>query len=71
MPAGDYDTIVIAGFGTWSKDPAGSLPRFGTFQVSTSALNPYVSVFVFQNPDENGNVILSSANTKPADKPLP
>lgn len=68
---GDYDTVTMSGFGTWSKDAAGAAPRFGTFQVSTSPAYPYVSIFVFQNPDENGNVVLSSANTKPAEKPLP
>jgi hypothetical protein len=71
MPAGDYDTVTVSGFGTWSKDVSGDPPRFGTFHISTSPTTPYVSVFVFQNPDENGNVILSSANTKPAEKPLP
>lgn len=67
---GDYDTVTMSGFGTWSKDSPAT-PRFGTFQVSTSPAYPYVSIFVFQNPDQNGNVVLSSANTKPVERPLP
>jgi hypothetical protein len=56
---GDYDVVTVSGFGRWSKD-------------AEAQITPgYVSIFVFQNPDANGGVVLSNANTKPADKPLP
>ncbi len=70
---GDSDTIQFSIFGSWSKDPAGALPRLATVHVSKSAANPYVGILVYRSPDpDNGdNVIQSSANTKPVEKPLP
>src|SRR5262249_23980931 len=68
---GDYDTVSFSGFGTWSKDAADASPRFVSGQVSLASQAPYVGILVFQNPDSDDNVVLSSANTKPADKPLP
>jgi len=70
-PPGDYDTVSFSGFGTWSKDEPDSPPRFATVQVSLSPEFPYVGILVFQEPDEKDNPIQSSANTKPAEKPLP
>jgi hypothetical protein len=67
MPEGDYDIVTVSGFGRWSKDDQDAQPRFATAQISPS----YASIFVFQNPDANGGVVLSNANTKPAEKPLP
>lgn len=71
LPPGDYDTVSFSGFGTWSKDDPDHAPRFATGQISISLDVPYVGVIVFQNPDENDNVVLSSANTRPAEKPVP
>ena len=70
-PPGDYDTISFSGFGTWSKDEPDSAPRFAAVHVSTNPEFPYVGILVFQTPDEEDNPIQSSANTKPAQKPLP
>ena len=70
-PPGDYDTVSFSGFGTWSKDEPDSPPRFAAVQVSLSPEFPYVGILVFQEPDEKDNPIQSSANTKPAEKPLP
>ena len=67
LPAGEYDIVTLSGFGRWSKDAPDAAPRFATAQF----LPGYVSVFVFQNPDPALNVVLSNANTKPAEKPLP
>ncbi len=63
----DYDVVTVSGFGRWSKDAEDAAPRFMTAQFTPS----YVSIFVFQNPDDKGGVVLSNANTKPAEKPLP
>ena len=73
LPPGDYDTVTFSGFGTWSKDQPDSDPRFATIHISTSPNYPYVAVLVFQDPDpdDRDNPVVSSANTKPADKPLP
>ncbi|MEX2260645.1 MAG: hypothetical protein WD696_01775 [Bryobacteraceae bacterium] len=71
LPPGDYDTVTFSGFGTWSKDDPDATPRLATVQISTAADAPYVGILVYQNPDAQSNVILSSANTKPAEKPLP
>lgn len=71
LPEGQSDTVTFSAFGTWSKDESGALPRMATVQVSTAARAPYMTVTVFQQPDSNGNVVLSSANTRPSDKPLP
>ena len=70
-PPGDYDTVIFTGFGTWSKDEPDSPPRFASVQISTSPEFPYVGILVFQDPDDDDNVIQSSANTKPAQRPLP
>jgi hypothetical protein len=71
LPPGQYDSVAFSGFGTWSKDPADSDPRFATVFVSTAADAPYSGVLVYQNPDGNKDVILSSANNKPDVKPVP
>jgi hypothetical protein len=71
LPPGEYDTVTFTGFGIWSKDPPDSEPRFAAGQISIAPQTPYVGIMVFQDPDEKGNPILSNANTKPAQKPLP
>ena len=68
---GDFDTITFTGFGAWSKDASDAAPRFASVQISTSLDCPYAGVLVYQNPDAETNVVLSSANTKPAEKTLP
>lgn len=82
---GTYDQVSITGFGTWSKDAAGALPRFMTASVSTDPANPYGAILVFQQypgesktlagalilPGDDIDVILSSAENKPATKPIP
>ena len=65
------DTVTFSAFGTWSKDDPADLPRFASVQISTAATEPYVGILVYKNPDSTDNVILSSANTKPAEKPIP
>ncbi|MEZ5400181.1 MAG: hypothetical protein R2729_10975 [Bryobacteraceae bacterium] len=65
------ETLTFSAFGLWSKDPPAALPRLATVQISTAADAPYYTIFVYQQPDANDNVILSSANDKPAAKPLP
>ena len=70
-PLGDYDTISFSDFGTWSKNAADSPPRFATIPISTATNEPYAAIMVFQNPDDEQNVALSNANTRPALKPLP
>ena len=62
---GDYDTISFTGFGTWSKDAAFSLPRFASVSLSLAADAPYTGILIFQSPDANTNVIMSSGNNKP------
>lgn len=64
-------TLALSGFGVWSKDEPGADPRFATVQIGTDPAEPYVGILVYKNPDQSGDVILSSANTKPADKPKP
>jgi hypothetical protein len=71
LSPGDYDTVSFSGFGTWSKDAPDASPRFASGQISISQQSPYVGILVFQNPDSDDNVVLSSANLKPADKPFP
>ena len=71
MAPGDYDTIEFTGFGHWSKDAADATPRFAAVHVCTNPAFPYVGILVFQNPDASSNVVLSSANNKPPDKPIP
>jgi len=71
LPSGEYDTVSFSGFGTWSADAADGPPRFATVQVSTAVAAPYVGILVFQNPDAQGNVVLSSADIKPVQAPLP
>jgi hypothetical protein len=73
LPPGQFDSVAFTGFGTWSKDPADSDPRFAAVFINTNPDTPYIGVLVFQNPDPNNNnlVVLSSANTKPDVKPFP
>jgi hypothetical protein len=73
LPAGQFDSVAFTAFGTWSKDPSGADPRFAAVFVSTNPDTPYIGIQIFQNPDPNNNniVILSSANTKPTEKPFP
>ncbi|HWP83768.1 MAG TPA: hypothetical protein VNN17_01135 [Terriglobia bacterium] len=71
LPTGGYDTVSFAGFGTWSKDAPDAAPRFVAGQISVSPQAPYVGIIVFQNPDEKGDPVLSSANTKPPQRPVP
>ncbi len=71
LAAGDYDTVTISGFGTWSKDKKDAAPRLVTFSICLAPEAPYIGILVYQNPDASNNVILSSANTKPLDKPMP
>ena len=71
LPPGLYDTVSFSGFGNWSADTADAPPRFATVQVSTAASTPYVGILVFQNPDAQGNVVLSSADTRPVRNVLP
>ncbi|MBK9170625.1 MAG: hypothetical protein IPM24_24620 [Bryobacterales bacterium] len=71
LAAGDGDIVTFTGFGSWSKDGPGDAPRFVSVQISTAPGEPYVGILVYQDPDELNDVILSSANTKPAEKPLP
>ncbi len=82
---GNYDQIAITGFGTWSKDPANSLPRFMASSISVDPANPYGMIMVFQKypgeaqtmagalilPGDEIDVNLSTAENKPADKPQP
>lgn len=65
------DTLTLSAFGTWNEDSSGADPRFVTVQISTAANAPYVGIIVYQNPAGDGNVIISSANTKPAHAPDP
>lgn len=71
LPAGDYDTVTFGAFGSWSKDDPASTPRFASVQISTNPEYPYFGILVYQDADANSNTILSSANNKPAEKPLP
>lgn len=64
-------TLTFSTFGTWSQDAPDSAPRFATVQISTAPTEPYFGVLVYKNPDATDNVILSGANTKPAEKPIP
>lgn len=43
--AGDYDTIIFSGFGTWSEDPANGV-HVVTVHVCTSPTRPYVGILV-------------------------
>jgi hypothetical protein len=71
LPPGSYDTVEFTGFGHWSKDAPDATPRFATVHICTNPDTPYNGILVFQNPDPSTNVVLSSANNKPADKPVP
>ncbi|MGH9722111.1 MAG: hypothetical protein ACRD8O_18030 [Bryobacteraceae bacterium] len=71
LPAGSHDTVQFSGFGAWSKDASNAKPRFVSVQVSTNPEFPYVGVLLFKDPDADGDVVQSSANTRPAVKPLP
>ena len=59
---GQYDTVAITGFGTWSKDhqvgpteaALPTQPRFITAAISVDPANPYAAIIVFNNyPGEN------------------
>lgn len=62
---GDYDTISISGFGTWSKDKADALPRLATANISLAPGAPYFGILVYQNPDADQTLVVSTANNKP------
>ncbi|MCU1329400.1 MAG: hypothetical protein JWN34_4770 [Bryobacterales bacterium] len=64
---GDYDTISINGFGTWSKDASDALPRLATVNISLAPGAPYFGILVYQNPDANQTLVVSTANNKPTD----
>lgn len=76
---GDYDQIAITGFGIWSKDPAGSLPRFMASSISVDPANPFALIQVFSKvpgeyqtlPGDEIDVNLSTAENKPPTKPIP
>jgi hypothetical protein len=83
--AGSYDVMAVTGFGTWSSDPANSLPRFMSASVSVNPNNHYADIIVFAQypgepetvpgalvlPGDNIDVTFSSAENKPATKPVP
>lgn len=71
LAEGDYDVITFGGFGVWSKDDPAATPRLATVQISTAADSPYAGILVYQSPDEKNTVIMSSANDRPAEKPIP
>lgn len=82
---GSYDQMEITGFGTWSKDPANSLPRFLAASFSIAPTNKFATIIVFQRypgeaetlpgafllPGDTVDVNLSTAENKPANKPVP
>jgi hypothetical protein len=76
---GDYDIVNFTGFGTWSQDKSDSLHRFVTVSASVDPANPYAAIIVFRYKPTSGSplfnynldVELSSAENKPADKPVP
>jgi len=76
---GDYDMVNFTGFGTWSPDPANSLYRFASVSASVDPSNPFVSIIVYRyqptsgsaQPEYDLDVELSSAENKPANKPVP
>ena len=78
-PPGGYDQVAITGFGAWSKDPAGSLPRFLAASISANPADRYGIIIVFSKiPGEvqtiwgdNLDVNLSTAENKPPTKPIP
>ena len=82
---GNYDQMEITGFGNWSKDPANSLPRFLAASFSIAPTNKFATIIVFQRypgeaetlpgafllPGDTVDVNLSTAEYKPAAKPVP
>ncbi len=84
-PNGTYDQMAITGFGQWSKDPTNALPRFLAASVSIDPANPFATIIVFQRfpgeaqtlpgasllPGDDVDVNLSTAEWKPANKPIP
>lgn len=58
--AGDYDTIVFSGFGTWSEDRTNE-PHVVTVHISTSPTHPYVGILVDGGATAN-------LNTRPLDR---
>lgn len=76
---GDYDIVNFTGFGTWSADPPDSLYRFLSVSASVDPNNPYAAIIVYRyqptanstQPEYDLDVELSSAENKPANKPVP
>lgn len=80
---GNYDQVAVTGFGTWSKDPSGSLPRFAAASVSVDPANPFATIIVFAKypgepktlpgalvlPGDDIDVNLSTAENKPPGGP--
>jgi hypothetical protein len=77
--AGTYDSITISGFGSWSKDPPDAAPRFIAASFSVDPSNPYAHIIVFMQypgevqtlPNDQDAIYLSTAENKPAMKPIP
>ena len=84
-PRGSYDQVAITGFGKWSKDDPDDVPRFATASISVDPNAPFAAIIVFARfPGENQtlpgalvltndniDVNLSTAENKPATKPVP
>jgi hypothetical protein len=82
---GNYDQIAITGFGNWSKDTADAGPRFASASISVDPANPFAEIIVFARfpgelatlpganpiPGDDIDVNLSTAENKPATKPVP
>jgi hypothetical protein len=82
---GAYDQVAITGFGNWSKDPSGALPRFMSASISIDPANRYAAIIVYQRypgeaetlplafnlPGDDIAVVLSAAENKPPTKPVP
>ncbi len=82
---GTYDQIALTGFGTWSRDASGATPRFVSASISVDPANPYATILVFAKypgepatlpgaqtiPGDDIDVNLSTADNKPATKPIP
>ena len=56
---GEIDTVTFAGFGSWSKGPAGRVLT-ATVQIADTAEHPYISIQI-------GGGLVSNVNTKPVD----
>lgn len=76
---GDYDIVNFTGFGSWSNDPPDSLYRFASVSASVDPNQPYAAIIVYRyqptanspQPEYDLDVELSSAENKPANKPVP